>query len=95
MFQLIVDNSLGFAVPVGKNVGVVEHVVAQVAGLGHVLEDLREGGHVGVECGDGLGRVDPVVVLSAFAEAANLFVLLVVLEAKNRNIKFTFYTDCT
>ena len=61
----------------------VEHVVAQVAGLGQVLEDFREVGHVVVQGCDRLGRVDPVVVLATLAEAAHLLVLLVVLDLKS------------
>ena len=58
----------------------MEHVVAQISGPRHVVEDLREVCHVVVDRGHRLGRVHPVVVLAAFAEPANLFILLVMLK---------------
>lgn len=58
----------------------VEHVVAQVSGSCHVVEDLREVGHVVVDRGNRFGRVHPVVIIPALAESAHLFILLVVLK---------------
>jgi len=58
---------------------VVIDVIAQVPRLAEVLKNFRKVLHVVVHGVHRLGRVHPVVVLAPLAEAAHLFVLLVVL----------------
>ena len=79
----------GLSIAGFENIGVMEHIIAQVARPGHVVEDFGEVGHVVVDSWNRSRRVDPVVVIATLAEPTHLLVLFVVLSNiyKKRNDK--------
>ncbi len=81
------NNIPGLSIAGFENIGVMKHIIAQVARPGHVVEDFGEVGHVVVDGLNRSRRVDPVVVVTTLAESAHLLVLLVVLQNFSVKIK--------
>ena len=69
----------GLSIAGFENIGVMEHIIAQVARPGHVGEDFGEVGHVVVDSWNCSRRVDQVVVIATLAEPAHLLILFVAL----------------